>query len=90
MNNAAQPKKNIIDETSYDLDQFSAQIQQAVGTYNRLLADLQTEQLAVMKTNAAMQVLGAQITEAVKKELEEKASAEAVPAPAAEGEGSAD
>lgn len=74
-----------LDGVSYTLDQFSPAIVQAVSVYNQFGADLQKEQLAVIKSQAAMQSVGAQIAEAVKKELAEKAAtqeaaADAVPA----------
>jgi hypothetical protein len=61
-----------IDGTSYDVSQFSQGIQNAVGIYNSINADLQREQLAALKSQAALQSIGAQIGEAVKKELAEK------------------
>lgn len=84
---ADQAQSITLDGISYALDQFSAQVQQAVGIYNAFQADLTKEQLAVIKTQAAVQNLGAQISEAVKKELAEKAAAAAegeTAAPAAE------
>ena len=60
-----------LDGISYDIAQCSQGVQSAVGIYNALQADLQKEQLAVIKTQAAMQGIGAQIGEAVKKELAE-------------------
>ena len=69
-----------LDGVSYALDQFSAAVQQAVGVYNTFAADLQKAQVEVIKCQSAMQTVGAQISEAVKKELAEKAVAEA-PAP---------
>jgi hypothetical protein len=73
-----------LDGISYAVDQFSQGVQQAIGIYNAINAQLQTEQLAVIKSQAAMQSIGNQITEAVKKELADKAAA------AAEGTMSAD
>ena len=70
-----QTKTITLDGVSYDLAQFSAGVQQAVGIYNSFAADLQKAQLDVMKNQAAMQSVGAQITEAVKKELAEKEAA---------------
>jgi hypothetical protein len=74
-----------LDGISYAVDQFSQGVQQAIGIYNAINAQLQTEQLAVIKSQAALQSIGAQITEAVKKELADKAAAAA-----AEGTMSAD
>ena len=68
-----------LDGVQYPLADFSAQVVQAVAIYNGFAADLQKEQLAVLKTQSAIQHLGAQITEAVKKELADKAAAEAAP-----------
>lgn len=61
-----------IDDVSYNVDQFSQGIQHAIGMYNTFAAELQQEQLAAVKTQAAMQTIGTQISEAVKKELAEK------------------
>lgn len=61
-----------LDGTSYEIGQFSEGIQNAIGIYNTFSTDLQKEQLAVMKTQAAMQTIGAQIGEAVKAELAAK------------------
>jgi len=68
-----------IDGISYDVTQFTQGVQTAVGVYNTFNADLQREQLAAMKTQAAMQAIGNQIAEAVKKELAEKAEAALTP-----------
>jgi hypothetical protein len=70
-----QPRSLTIDGISYDVAQFSAGVQQAVGIYNSFAADLNKAQLEVIKTQAALQSVGNQITEAVKKELAEKAQA---------------
>lgn len=67
-----QPKTINLDGQSYEVARFSQGIQQAVGIYNKFNVQLQDEQLAVMKTQAAMQQVGAQISEAVKKELDEQ------------------
>ena len=67
-----QPKTINLDGTSYDVDQFTPGVQQAVFIYNKFSAQLQEQQLEVMKTQAALQQVGQQITEAVKKELAEK------------------
>jgi hypothetical protein len=66
-----------LDGISYAVDQFSAGVQSAIGIYNTFQADLQKEQLAVMKTQAALQAVGNQIADAVKKELADKAAAAA-------------
>lgn len=79
-----------LDGISYDVAQFSEQVQSAVGIYNTFSTQLQAEQIAVLKTQSAMQGLGAQIAQAVRKELDEKKAAaeaavvEAEPVPAAE------
>lgn len=67
-----QPKTINLDGTQYDIDQFSPGVQQAVFIYNKFAAQLQDQQLEVMKTQAAIQQVGQQITEAVQKELAEK------------------
>jgi hypothetical protein len=74
MTETTQPSSITLDGVSYTLDQFSAAVVQAVGVYNTFQADLQREQLAVIKTQAALQNIGNQITEAVKKELADKAA----------------
>lgn len=61
-----------LDGISYDVAQFSRGVQQAVIIYNKFTAQLQDQQLEVMKTQAALQQVGQQITDAVKKELDEK------------------
>jgi len=74
----SEPRTITLDGISYDVAQFSEGVQSAVGIYNTFNAQLQVEQLAVMKTQAAMQGLSGQIVAAVRKELEEKrAKAEA-------------
>lgn len=75
-----QTKTITLDGISYDLAQFSSGVQQAVGVYNTFSADLQKAQLEVMKNQAALQTLGGQITEAVKKELAELAAKKDQPA----------
>jgi hypothetical protein len=72
------------DGTQYPLSDFSPQIAQAVAIYNTFAGELQKEQLAVLKTQSAIQHLSAQISEAVKKELAEKAAAEQAPVVEAE------
>lgn len=75
-----QAKQTItLDGEQYALDQFSPAVQQAVGVYNTINADLQKAQLEVVKCQAAMQNISAQVGEAVKKELAAKAEAEAAP-----------
>jgi len=61
-----------LDGISYDVAQFSQGVQNAIGIYNTFNADLQREQMAAMKSQAAMQTIGAQIGEAVKAELAAK------------------
>lgn len=64
-----------LDGISYDVAQFSEQVQQGVAIYNAISTQLQGEQLAVIKSQAALQSLGAQLTQAVRKELDEKKTA---------------
>lgn len=61
-----------VDGIAYDVEQFSEGVQQAVSIYSRFQAQLGDEQLAVIKTQAALQTLNAQLTEAVKSELAAK------------------
>lgn len=71
-----EPTRSItVDGISYDVAQFSQGVQQAVGIYNVFTADLQKAQLEVIKAQAAVQNVGAQISEAVKKELADKQAA---------------
>lgn len=67
-----QPRTINLDGISYDIAQFSQGVQQAVEIYNIFAGQLKTQQLEVMKTQAALQQVGAQITEAVNKELDAK------------------
>jgi hypothetical protein len=75
-----QARSITVDGISYDAAQFTDAVQQAVSIYNTFQADLQKAQLEVLKTQAAMQTIGAQIGEAVKKELAEKSAAANPPA----------
>jgi hypothetical protein len=68
-----------LDGVQHDVEKFSPAVQNAVGIYNTFNAELQKEQLAVMKTQAALQSIGAQIAEAVKKELAEVVVPEEAP-----------
>lgn len=75
-----------LDGATYDVASFSQQVQAAVSVYNTFQADLQREQLAVVKTQNALQAIGAQLTAAVKAELEaKKATESADDEPVAEG-----
>jgi hypothetical protein len=67
-----QPKTINLDGVSHEVDQFSPGVQQAVAIYNKFSLELQDQQLEVMKTQAALQQVGNQITEAVKAELAAK------------------
>ena len=67
-----QPRTITIDGVSHVVDQFSAGIQQAVLIYNKFQLQLQEEQLAVMKTQAALTHIGTQISDGVKAELDAK------------------
>jgi len=67
-----QAKTLTLDGQSYEIDQFSPGVQQAVFIYNKFSAQLQEQQLEVMKTQAALQQVGQQITDAVKAELAAK------------------
>lgn len=77
-----QARSITVDGISYDVAQFSAEVQQAVVIYNTFSADLQKAQLDVIKCQAALQNVGSQISAAVKAELEKKASAAATDTPA--------
>ena len=74
-----------LDGVQHNVADFSQSIQQAVGIYNTFNADLAKSQLEVIKNQSALQSVGAQIAEAVKKELaaKEAAAADAVAADAA-------
>lgn len=81
-----QARSITLDGISYDVAQFSEQVQQAVNIYNAFAADLQKAQLDVIKCQAALETVGKQIAAAVKAELEKKAAdaREAANAPKAE------
>lgn len=66
-----------IDGVNYDVAQFSDTVQQAVTVYHKFAAELQQAQLEVLKLQAAMQTIGSQIGDAVKKELAAKDEPEA-------------
>lgn len=66
-----------LDGVTYEVASFSEGVQQAVTIYNTFTADLQKEQLAVVKTQAAIQNIGAQLAAAIRKELDDRAKAEA-------------
>ena len=70
-----QPRTITLDGNSYDIAQFTQGVQQAIMIYNKFAAQLQDQQLEVMKTQAALQQVGTQISEAVQKELAEKKNA---------------
>jgi hypothetical protein len=72
-----------IDGVQHELSKFSQGIQSAVAVYNKFQADLQAAQLEVIKSNAAVQSVANQITEAVKRELEEQAAEKPAEAEAA-------
>jgi prolyl-tRNA synthetase len=78
-----QARSITVDGISYDVAQFSAEVQQAVVIYNTFSADLQKAQLDVIKCQAALQNVGSQISAAVKAELEKKAASTATDTPAA-------
>ena len=78
-----QARSITVDGISYDVAQFSPEVQQAVGIYNTFSADLQKAQLDVIKCQAALQNVGSQISAAVKAELEKKAADATPAAPAA-------
>lgn len=69
-----QARSITIDGISYDVAQFSQEVQQAVVIYNTIAADLQKSQLEVIKCQAALQTVGGQISQAVKAELDKKAA----------------
>jgi hypothetical protein len=65
-----------LDGVTYEVTKFSQQVQQAIGIYNTFNSQLQGEQLAVLKTQAALQSIASQLTEAIKKELAAEAGAD--------------
>lgn len=79
-----QTRSITVDGISYDLAQFSDAVKQAVAVYNKFQADLQAAQLEVIKSQSAMQTIGTQIADAVKKELADKAAAATTAEPTAE------
>lgn len=73
-----------LDGVTYEVASFSEGVQQAVTIYNTFSAELQKEQLAVVKTQAAIQNVGNQLAAAIRKELDDKAAAEKAAAETAE------
>lgn len=73
-----QPSSINVDGENHEIKQFSPGIQQAVFLYNKFNAELQEQQIEVMKTQAALQQIGMQITEAVKIELAQKTAEDEV------------
>lgn len=59
-----------LDGVTHEVSKFTQGVQNAIGIYNSINADLQREQVAVLKSQAALQSIGIQIGEAVKKELD--------------------
>jgi hypothetical protein len=70
-----EPRTLTLDGISYDVAQFSPGVQQAVAIHTKFSNQLADEQLAVLKTQSALQVLTTQISEQVQKELAEKKEA---------------
>ncbi len=64
-----------LDGQTYNVAEFSDGVQQAVAIYNSITVDLQKAQIDVIRNQAALQTIAAQLTEAVKKELAEKEEA---------------
>jgi hypothetical protein len=73
------PRTFTLDGISYDVEQFSPGVQQAIGIYHHFNNQLSVERLAVIKTEAALASVGKQIAEAASKELEAKRQAAAAP-----------
>lgn len=61
-----------LDGVQYNIDEFSHSVAQLVTIYNRFMADLQDNQLELMKTQAAISQITAQLTEQMKLELEQR------------------
>lgn len=78
------PRTINLDGISYDVTQFSQAVQSGAAIYSKFAAQLADQQLEVMKTQSAMQVLSGQIGDAMKKELDEKKAAAAASQEAAE------
>lgn len=66
-----------LDGVTYNVADFSQSVQQAITIYNSFTADLNKVQLEVVKHQAAIQNIGTQIAEAIKKELLVKQAAQA-------------
>ncbi len=78
------PQTITFDDKAYDVTRFSAGVQNAIAMYNQFSAELAREQMAVVKTQAAMQTLQAQLAGAVRKELVEQGEIKAEEEKAAE------
>lgn len=58
-----------LDGVQHDVSKFSPTVQHAISIYNRFTSELQEQQLAVLKTQAAIAHFSTQIAAAVKSEL---------------------
>ena len=70
-----QPKLITVDGKAYEINKLSQEIQQAVGIYNLVSADLQKAQLEVVKCQAALSNIADSIANSI------RASAAPVEAP---------
>jgi hypothetical protein len=63
------PQSITVDGIGYDVAQFSDEVKGAIGLYNTINLDLQKANIEVVKHQAALQTIGAQVSNAVRKEL---------------------
>lgn len=61
-----------IDGTTYDVESFSAGVQQSVSIYNAIQGDLAKAQLEAVKSQSALNFIGEKIAEAIRAELAQK------------------
>lgn len=61
-----------LDGASYDLESFSDEVKNGMAVFNAFTQDLQKEELAVIKTKAAMDTVRMQLVSQVTKEIKEK------------------
>lgn len=61
-----------LDGETYETSTFSPAVQQAVQIHGMFQADLKKAQLDVIKNQAALQTIGNQISEAIRKEIADR------------------
>lgn len=81
MNTNIQPPATLtVDGTEYPIEQFSDTIRRLVDIHTLWRSELQTERMAVAKTEAAIRALDAELAQNISAELKAQAPAEATEA----------